>query len=356
MSSDTNSPEPGESPVPDAAPPPSRSERLSEVVLGGEATVPAGEYGPPIPSRFPDPARRRLEVRTLERRLRERLTPLVPGPVRSTAPISGLVKVYRKLALRGRAPSDEFGADPAARSTARRILEPLYRHYFRVGVSGIEHVPDSGPVILVANHSGLLPFDVVMLMEALRLEHPAGRALRPLLEDTMVHVPFLGVALSRIGVVRACPENADRLLGQGAAVAVFPEGLQGSGKLFGERYQLKRFGRGGFVKLAARNRAPLVPVGIVGAEEAMPLLGRAVRAGRAVGLPMLPLTPTFPLLGPLGLAPLPSRWRIHFGAPIEPPASEDRREIKTVAAEVRSAVERLLGEALRERGSPWLGG
>jgi 1-acyl-sn-glycerol-3-phosphate acyltransferase len=341
--------------VPDAAVPPRPSERITDVVLGGEATVPAGEYGPPIHSRFPDPARRRLEVSDLERRLRERLTPLLPAPVRPPAALGGLIRIYRELAMRRRPPVDEFGRDPVAQGRARRILEPLYRRYFRVEVDAIERVPDRGPVILVANHGGVLPFDLLMLMEALRLEHPSRRDLRPLVEDAMFHLPFLGVALSRVGAVRACPENADRLLGAGAAVAVFPEGHKGPSKLYGERYQLKRFGRGGFVKLAVRNRAPLVPVAIVGAEESMPLVGKAVRGARAFGLPLFPLTPTFPLLGPLGLLPLPSRWRIHFGEPIDPPRAAGHKAVKEVSAQVRSEVEALLAAALESRGNPWLG-
>lgn len=338
--------------VPDAAAPPPRAELLADLVLGGEASVPAGDYGPPIPSRFPDLARRQLEVRDLERRFRERLTPLVAPNPRTSRRFRGLARWYRGFASRRRDTAvDEFGMAPSVRARRRRLFELLYRRYFRVEVEGIDNVPDRGPVVLVANRSGVLPFDVVMLIEALRLDHPSSRELRPLVEDAVYHLPFLGVALSRVGAVRACQENADRLLERSQAVAVFPEGAQGSSKLFGDRYRLRRFGRGGFVKLAARNRATMIPVGIVGAEESMPLLGKSEHAGRAIGLPLVPVTPTFPLLGPLGLVPLPSRWRIHFGAPVEADVDPaDRRAVVDVAGRVRSDIEGLIAAALRARG------
>lgn len=334
--------------VPDAAAP---SERAADLVLGGEATVPPFDYGPPIESRFPDPARRHVEVRNLERQVRERRTPLFVAPPLPRLHLGGLVRLYRDFTLRRRAPVDRFGRDPAAVAQARPLLELLYRRYFHVEVSGADNLPARGPAILVANHGGVLPVDVLMLMEAVRLETAGGRELRPLIENAVFHMPFLGLALSKIGAVRASPENARHLLSDGELVAVFPEGTQGSGKLRRERYTLKRFGRGGFVKLAARNQAPLIPVAVIGAAESMPLLAGFERLGRLLGLPMLPITPTFPLLGPLGLVPLPARWRVHFGTPIDPPEDAgDRAAVKDVAASVRSAIEALIEEALEARG------
>ena len=336
--------------VPDAGAPAPGDRITTELVLGGEATVPTGDYGPPIESRFPDPERRRVEVRNLERQVRERLTPLLIAPPLPRLHLGGLVRLYRDFTLRRRAPVDSYGRDPAAVARVRPLLELFYRRYFRVEVSGAENIPDRGAAILVANHGGVLPVDVVMLMEAVRLESSAGRELRPLVENAVFHLPFLGLGLSRIGAVRAHPDNARRLLSEGQLVAVFPEGTQGSGKLLGERHTLKRFGRGGFVKLASRNQVPLIPVAVVGAAESMPLLARLERLGRLLGLPMVPITPTFPLLGPLGLLPLPSRWRIYFGAPIEPPPEPgDRAAVKQVAATVRDAIEQLIAAATEDQ-------
>lgn len=334
--------------VPDAAEP---SRDLSDLILGGEATVPTGDYGPPIASQFPDPARRNVEVRNLERQVRERLTPLFVAPPLPRLHLGGLVRTYRKLVLRRRGPVDAFGRDPASVVRWRSVLEALYRRYFRVEVDGAGNIPERGAAILVANHGGVLPVDVLMLMEAVRLESPTGRAVRPLVENAIFHLPFLGVGMSRIGAVRANPDNARRLIDAGELVAVFPEGTQGSTKLLSERHELKRFGRGGFVKLAARNRVPLIPVAIIGAAESMPLIARLERVGRAFGLPALPITPTFPLLGPLGLLPLPARWRIHIGAPITPPEDAgDHAAVKEVATAVRDAIEAQIGAAVERRG------
>jgi 1-acyl-sn-glycerol-3-phosphate acyltransferase len=350
MSSERPDPDRAADSVPDAGAP-APGDRWSDLILGGEATVPAGDYGPPIESRFPDPARRDREVRNLERQVRERLTPLFVAPPLPRLHLGGLVRMYRKFTLRRRAPVDAFGRDPAAVARARGPLETLYRHYFRVEVEGAEHIPDRGPAMLIANHGGALPLDVLLLMEAVRLESSSGRGLRPLVENAFFHMPFLGVAMSRIGAVRANPDNARRLLDDGELVAVFPEGTQGSSKRFAERHELKRFGRGGFAKLAARHQVPLIPVAVIGAAESMPLLANLERAARLLGLPMLPITPTFPLLGPLGLLPLPARWRIHIGAPIDPPDNaDDRAAVKDVATRVRTAIEALISAAVERRG------
>jgi len=181
----------------------------------------------------------------------------------------------------------------------------------------MEHVPATGPAILVANHSGTLPWDGAMLRTAVMNEHPARRDLRYLVEDFVYYLPFLGSFINRIGGVRACQENAERLLSQGRLVCAFPEGIKGISKLYSERYQLQRFGRGGFVKLAHRTKAPIVPVSIVGGEEIMPLLSRVKVFSRTLGLPYVPITPTFPWLGPAGLIPAPAKWYIAFGAPVD---------------------------------------
>jgi 1-acyl-sn-glycerol-3-phosphate acyltransferase len=246
---------------------------------------------------------------------------------------------------------DAFGRDPDFERRAERMLEVLYRRYFRVTVRHIENVPASGPVLLVANHSGSLPLDGAMLKLALALEHPAQRRLRPLTENFVFHFPFVGVALNRFGAVRACQENAEALLRDGEAVAVFPEGVKGLGKPFRKRYQLQRFGRGGFIRLALRTRTPIVPVAIVGAEETNPVIARLVRPGRTLGLPYLPVTPTFPFLGPLGLVPLPTKWTIEFGKPVLLNADEasDDLTIGRLTEDIRGDIQARLEKLLSQR-------
>ena len=200
---------------------------------------------------------------------------------------------------------DELGLDPHFEEQVRPFLDLLVKRYFRVNVSGVDNIPQKGRALIVANRSGTLPWDGLVLRSALRAARPELSPLRWLTEDSIFHYPFLGVFMNRLGAVRACPENAERLLRQDRLVAAFPEGSQGSGKLFRQRYQLQRFGRGGYVKLALKHGAPILPTAIIGAEETNPLLRRARILGRSFGTDYLPITPTFPWLGPLGLLPAP---------------------------------------------------
>jgi 1-acyl-sn-glycerol-3-phosphate acyltransferase len=188
---------------------------------------------------------------------------------------------------------------------------------------------------------------------ALAARH-AGLEVRPLVEDSVFHFPSMGLFVNRVGAVRACPENAERILGSGGAIAVFPEGATGFGKPFRERYRLQRFGRGGFAKLALRTGARIVPVSIVGSEEIHPMLGRL--PGRTLGMPFVPLTPTFPLLGVAGLVPLPSKWHIEIGAPIDlgeagPDAAKDDPLVLRLTEHVRSTIQAMLDERLAQRRS-----
>lgn len=250
---------------------------------------------------------------------------------------------------------DPFGFDPKYASGWEPLLRFLYRHYFRVDVSGIHHVPDFGKALLVANHAGILPYDGAMLMCALRYDHPAHRALRPLVADYFFHMPYLGMRLNRMGFVRACPENAEQLLMQNSAIAVFPEGVQGISKLFRDRYKLQRFGRGGFIKLALRTKAPIIPTAIIGSEETAPLLGKIPLPSDRTGLPFVPLTTTFPALGVAGLAPLPSKWHIQFGEPIEISTSNsdgelDPVQISRLNEQVRGTIQTMLQKLVELRG------
>jgi 1-acyl-sn-glycerol-3-phosphate acyltransferase len=256
----------------------------------------------------------------------------------------------------GFAAVDDFGLAPATHARMQPALDWLYSRYFRVQVSGIENIPVEGPALLVCNHGGALPWDGVMLATAVAREHPGKRSLRWLVEDFAFHAPFLGPLLNRIGAVRACPENATRLLADGHVLAVFPEGIQGIGKTYKDRYRLQRFGRGGHVKLALRLGVPLIPVGIAGSDDTYPLLYKVRAFSKSLGLPFIPVTPTFPLLGPAGLAPLPSRFHIEIGAPLDglsdltPAAADDTLLVHDINDRVRRAVAQLLEQALAARG------
>jgi 1-acyl-sn-glycerol-3-phosphate acyltransferase len=199
-----------------------------------------------------------------------------------------------------------------------------------------------------------------MLKTCVKRAHPKHRDVRWLAEDFIFHFPFLGSMTNRIGAVRACQENAERLLRQDALVAVFPEGVKGIGKLFKERYKLQRFGRGGFVKLCLRTQTPVVPVAVVGAEEATPMLAKVTSFASALGLPYIPVTPTFPLLGPLGLVPAPTKWRILFGDPISfdeygVESADDEILVGRLAERVRGEIQGMLDRAVSDRRSVWFG-
>jgi 1-acyl-sn-glycerol-3-phosphate acyltransferase len=256
--------------------------------------------------------------------------------------------------------TDEFGYDPAYERKLLPVFELLYEKYFRVETHGLEHIPNEGRCLLVANHSGTLPLDGLMLRLAVRREHPEHRSVRWLAEDGIFHFPFLGNMTNRVGAVRACQENAERLLENESLVAVFPEGQKGIGKLFRDRYKLQRFGRGGFVKLCLRTRTPIVPVAIVGGEETNPVLARVEYLTKAIGIRYLPVTPTFPLLGPAGLLPAPTKWKIFFGDPIDisgyaPASADDEILVGRLAERVRGAIQAMLDRAVTERRSVWFG-
>jgi 1-acyl-sn-glycerol-3-phosphate acyltransferase len=252
---------------------------------------------------------------------------------------------------------DDFGLDPIYAERWRPLLEFLYHSYFRVEAVGMDNLPDHGRALIVSNHSGTLPLDGAMIMFAVRFCHPAHRDVRPLVEDFVFHFPFLGVAMNRIGCVRACQENAERLLDGDQVVAVFPEGIKGIGKRYGERYQLQRFGRGGFVKLALKCRAPVIPAAVIGAEEAYPMLTKVTWLAKYIGIPYIPITPTFPWLGPAGAIPLPSKWTIRFGEPMDlagkhgVDAHNDRILVNRLTEQVRSTIQTMVDDSLSARRS-----
>lgn len=266
----------------------------------------------------------------------------------------GLAFLRRRVT--GEYPVDPFGYDP---DFDDHVLAPavrvLYRHWFRIEVEGLEHVPHAGGALVVANHSGTLPLDALMLRSALYDEHPSHRRLRLLAADLVYRVPWLSELSRKAGHTPACPADADRLLRAGELVGVFPEGFKGIGKPFRERYRLQRFGRGGFAASAIRAGVPIVPCAIVGAEEIYPKIAELRSVARLLGLPYVPITPTFPWLGPLGLVPLPSRWIITFAAPIRtdgygPRAARDPTVVAALADEVRTTVQESLDAARARRG------
>ncbi len=252
-----------------------------------------------------------------------------------------------------RSPPDEFGLDPEFRSRALPFFEALYEKYWRVDARGARNVPKHGPVILVSNHSGALPFDATMIACALeKARHP--RAARFLYDRFVENLPLVPTFYKKAGGVVASRENAARLLEKGELIGLFPEGVSGLSKLYSERYVLQPFS-GGFVRLALRFGAPIVPVAVVGAEEIYPLVGRLKGIGKMLGAPYLPVTPFFPLLGPLGMIPLPSKWQIRFGKPIElGTAAADRLDgtaVRAMAEQARRRVQAMVRALLKERDS-----
>jgi len=255
---------------------------------------------------------------------------------------------------------DEFGRDPSFEKKVKPFFDFLYYQYWRVSVDGLENVPNKGRGLIVANHSGTLPFDGSMIRLAVSNDHPSRRDVRFLVEDFVYYLPFVGTFMYRIGGVRASQENAERLLRKDHLVTVFPEGEKGIGKTYKHRYHLQRFGRGGFIKLALRTNTPIIPCAVIGAEESNPLLYRARFLSKPFGIPYVPITPTIPWLGPLGLLGLPAKWHIHFGKPIllnryGKKAVEDELLVHRLSEMVRQTIQEMVVQGLKRRRSIWFG-
>lgn len=264
---------------------------------------------------------------------------------------SGLAFLRRRMA--GEYEVDEFGFDPEFAAAIMPLARAFYERWFRVELRGLEHIPDKGGALVVANHSGTLPIDGLMLQVGIH-DH-SDRDLRLLGADLIYQVPVLGHLSRKAGHTLACKEDAARLLDKGELVGVFPEGFKGVGKPFSERYKLQRFGRGGFVATALKAGVPIIPCAIVGAEEIYPKIADLRPLARLLGFPYFPVTPTFPLLGVLGLIPLPSKWMIQFGEPIpiddiDPSAADDPMTVFNLTDHVREVIQHMLYDTLLRRG------
>ena len=280
--------------------------------------------------------------------------PTVPSPWMRR--LAGAAEFIRRRAAGEYEVDPESGFDPELNHA---VLMPaaraLYRGWFRVQMRGLEHVPSTGPALVVANHSGVVPIDAVMLQVGVLDEHPAARHLRLLSADLVYSMPLLGRAARASGHVPANPDEAERLLHAGALVGAFPEGFKGIGKPFSDRYHLQRFGRGGFARTALRTGAPLIPVAIVGAEEIYPMVADWSELAARLKLPYFPITPLFPWFGPLGAVPLPSKWLIEFCDPVPtngftPDQCEDAEVIAELADKVKDTIATKIDELLAERG------
>jgi 1-acyl-sn-glycerol-3-phosphate acyltransferase len=250
---------------------------------------------------------------------------------------------------------DEYGFD--AEISERFFLSairPIAQKWFRVVVRGVENIPDTGGALLVSNHSGTVPVDGLMTMVS--VHDRTGRNLRPLGADLVFRLPVFGELARKGGATLACNEDAQRMLRGGELVGVWPEGFKGIGKPYSERYKLQRFGRGGFVAAAIRTGVPIIPCAVVGAEEIYPLVGNVPALARLLGVPYIPITPFFPLLGPLGMVPLPSKWLIEFSEPIrtdsyDEGAADDPMLVFNVTDQVRETIQQTLYTLLMQRKS-----
>jgi 1-acyl-sn-glycerol-3-phosphate acyltransferase len=280
----------------------------------------------------------------------------VRAPRRQDDPVAEALSFLRRR-LTGDYEVDEFGYDPDLTQNALAPLARLlHERWWRVDWVAMENVPAEGPAMLVANHAGTLPWDAIVLKFGVLDRHPARRHVRLLAADLVFRMPFVGALARKSGNTLACDEDALRLLERDEVLGVFPEGYKGVGKQWRERYRLQRFGRGGFMELALRARAPIVPVAIVGSEEIYPLVSRARPLARVFGLPYFPITPLFPWLGPLGLIPLPSKWIVEFGEPIatdEYPrdAWQDGLTVLDLTERVREEIQAMLQRNLVARKS-----
>jgi 1-acyl-sn-glycerol-3-phosphate acyltransferase len=292
----------------------------------------------------------------------------LPSSERSleTGPVGALLPI--PLPVRKPQPNDDprlsdvdgWGRSEHMRAVARRLFDPVYRHWFRVEWEGLDKIPATGGALLVANHAGAIPSDAPVIMHGVETE--LHRPVYGLADDLFRAVPVVGTLWSRVGGVVAHPENAYRLLREEHQLALtFPEGTKGTGKLYGERYQLRRFGRGGFVEIAMRAGVPVVPIAVSGSEEAMPMLGKLPGLARLLRLPYAPITANMLVFGPLGaVLPLPAKFRLRVLDPVRFDVAPDlerysRSRVMEASEAIRVRLQETLYEMLAERRSVWFG-
>jgi 1-acyl-sn-glycerol-3-phosphate acyltransferase len=255
---------------------------------------------------------------------------------------------------------DEWGRSARFRALARSLYEPVYSKWFRVRWEGLEKIPDEGGALLVANHAGGIPSDAPVIMHG--IEKEMGRPVYGLADYFFRTIPVVGTLWARGGGVSARPANAYRLLReQGQLVLDFPEGTKGPSKSFTDRYQLRRFGRGGFVEIAMRAGVPIIPIAVTGSEEAMPVLFRLPAVAKVLGLPYFPVTANVLALGPLGvLVPFPAKFTLRVLDPVSfdvPPDQErySKSRVMDEAERIRSLIQESVYDMLRARRSVWFG-
>lgn len=267
---------------------------------------------------------------------------------------------FLKRRLSGDYETDEWGFDPEILQIVLPFFNFMYHRYWRVQTSGIENIPESGRAMIVCNHSGQLPWDGTMVAAAVYNEHPSQRLVRNLYATWIPTLPFFSAAFMKLGQVLANEDNGIRLLEQDELISVFPEGYKGVSKLFKDRYRLARFGRGGFVRMALKTGAPMIPTAVVGAEETYISLAKSDLIARLIGFPFFPISPTWPWLGPLGFVPLPTKWYIDFGEPIatdgySPDAADNLMLVSQLTDQVRNIVQEMVYTRLAQRRSIFLG-
>ncbi len=288
---------------------------------------------------------------------------LPPPPEPIDEPVSDLRDLRRLVpaAEPGRQ-LDDWGRSQRVFDLVEPLLDFYYRHWFRVEVEGIEHVPSEGGALLVSNHSGALPPDGPMIIQAIKLEHPSPRPVYMLGEHWFKGYPGMSMLTTKIGMVAAHPANAQRLLGDEQRLAlVFPEGQKGSRKLFWQRYRLRRFGRGGFVRTAMRAGTPIVPVALIGGEEAMPIFAHVPLLQRLTGLIYFPVNHAFPQFGlAAAFMYMPAKFKIRFLEPIDmsrygPDDAEDVALVQRLSERIRTHIQEELDDLLLARRSVWFG-
>ncbi len=255
---------------------------------------------------------------------------------------------------------DAYGRSEHMRELARRLYDPMYRHWFRAEWEGLEHIPDDGGALLVANHAGAIPADAPVIMHGIETE--LHRPVYGLAENLFRAIPFVGTMWSRLGGVPAHPDNAYRLLKDDRQlVLVFPEGTKGTGKIYRDRYKLHRFGRAGFIEIAMRSGVPVIPLAVVGNEEAMPIMFKSRRLAALTNLPYFPVTANMLAFGPLGAAIyFPAKFRIRVLPPVYFDVAPDqerypRAQVMAESDRIRDAIQDALYDMLRTRRNVWFG-